>query len=144
MLQLAENAVKDGNYEHAYNLFMNASEKFAALGNEAEKKDALRQAKRMSWLFAEMNLNRTSADETIQEAFPQFTQEEREAFLEPGASIQFESDGQIYYYEGIARNIRFHNASLSQNYTRSLGESPFSIRYLRLSVLHAIRRTRSI
>jgi len=125
MLQLAENAVKDGNYEHAYNLFMNASEKFAALGNEAEKKDALRQAKRMSWLFAEMNLNRTSADETIQEAFPQFTQEEREAFLEPGASIQFESDGQIYYYEGIARNIRFHNASLSQNYTRSLGESPF-------------------
>ncbi len=125
LFQLGENAVKDGNYEQAYELFLNASEEFAANGDEAKKKDALRQAKRISWLFAEMPLNRSSADDTIQEAFPQFTPEEREVFLEPGASIQFESDGQVYYFEGIARNIKYHNASLSQEFTRSLGESPF-------------------
>lgn len=121
----AEDAVSAGSYEQSYYLYMNASEAYAADGNEEKKKDALRKAKRISWLFAEMTLNRTAADETIQTAFPNFTAEERESYLMPGASIQFESDGQVYYYEGIARNIRFHNASLSQEYTRSLGESPF-------------------
>ena len=121
----AEDAVSEGSYEQAYHLFMNASEAFAAEGDEGKKKDALRQAKRISWMFAEMTLNRTAADETIQTAFPNFTADEREAFLEPGASIQFESDGQVYYFEGIARNIQYHNKTLSQNYTRKLGESPF-------------------
>ncbi|HQC00207.1 MAG TPA: transglutaminase-like domain-containing protein, partial [Methanospirillum sp.] len=72
-----------------------------------------------------MSLNQTSADEAIRAAYPEFTSEERKAFLEPGASIQFESDGKVYYYEGIVRNIRYHNATLSRDFTRTLGESPF-------------------
>lgn len=123
--QLAEDAVKKGDYEQAYNLFINASSEYAAHGDEEKKKDSLRQAKRINWFFFEMSLNQTSADETIRAAHPEFTSEERKAFLEPGASIQFESDGKVYYYEGIVRNIRYHNATLSRDFTRTLGESPF-------------------
>ena len=125
LYQQAEQAVANNSYKQAFNLYMNALSGYEAAGNEKQKREALRQAKRMSWLFAEMPLNRTSADETIAAAFPNFTASERAAFLEPGASIQFESDGQMNYFEGIARNIKYHNASLSQEFTHSLGESPF-------------------
>jgi len=125
LYQMAEDAIDEGSNEEAYYLFMNASEGYAAEDNAAMKRDSLRQAKRISWLFAEMPLNRTSADETIALTFPNFTTEERQTFLEPGASIQFVTDGQVHYFEGIARNIRYHNNTLSRDYTRSLGESPF-------------------
>lgn len=125
LFQQAEKAMNDSRFEEAYYFFMNSSVEYAAEGNQEKKLDALRQAKRISWMFSEMIYNQTSADETIAHTFPQFSHDERSAFLKPGASIQFVSDGKTYYYEGIARNVQYHNKTLSQNMTRSLNESPF-------------------
>lgn len=118
-------AVNQSNYEKAYYLFMNASEGYEQENNSDMKRDALRQAKRINWMFLEMQLNRTSADATLETAIPNLTYEERQTILEPGNSIQTTSDGQPYYFEGIARNVLYHNTTLIRESNRKNGESPF-------------------
>lgn len=121
----AEKAMEQSRYEEAYYQFLNASEGYALSGDTDMKRKSLQQAKRINWMFAEMQLNKTSADEVIAATIPVLTPNEREVFLEPGKSIQTESDGETFYFEGIARNIQYHNTTLIRESMRKSGESPF-------------------
>ncbi len=125
LLRLADAAFAEERYLAAGELYLNASAAFAAAGDDEMRRDAFRKAKRAGWILGEFPLNRTSAGETIASEIPVLTPQERDSFLEPGESIQIRSDGETWYYEGIARNIRYHNLTLIRDSLRSGGVSPF-------------------
>lgn len=121
----AEDAFSDSRYNAAYALYMNAMEGFADTGDTAMEREAFLKAKRSSWVMGEMSLNQTSAEELLAVEFPDMSDEERASFLTPENAIQIVSDGETWYFEGLARNIRYHNPWMMQELSEKKGESAF-------------------
>lgn len=121
----ADDAFADSRYNAAYDLYISAMEGFAHAGDTTMEREAFLKAKRSSWIMAEMTLNQTSAEELLATEFPDMSVEEHAAFLTPDNAIQIVSDGETWYYEGLARNIRYHNPWMMQEINEKKGESPF-------------------
>lgn len=118
-------AYEDQYYEKAGDLFNRSTIAYDLEGNSDAARNALKMKNRASWMLIEMALNKTAAQEVLAEALPDLSEADRDNLLEPGVSIQMESDGQVRYHTGIAENAVYHNTTMMQNISRNANHSAF-------------------
>ncbi len=119
------NAYLAGSYEMSGELFNQSMTAYDLEGDYDSARKALTMKNRASWILLEMTLNKTQADNVLEEAFPDLSVSERTHILEPEESIQVESDGKTHYFYNIANNAAYHNVTIMQEISRKANHSPF-------------------
>jgi transglutaminase-like putative cysteine protease len=118
-------AYEKENYEMAIEIFNQSVIAYDREGNRDGARTALYKLNRANWILISMPLNRTQAQDALTESLPTLSQADRDQFLEPGRSIQMVSDGEVRYFEGIANNAAYHNATIMQERSRKQNHSAF-------------------
>jgi tetratricopeptide (TPR) repeat protein len=122
---LGIHAYEEQNYETAIDLFNQSVTAYDREGNTDGLRTAQSKLNRANWILFSMPLNRTEAQDTLAQSLPNLSQADRDQFLEPGRSIQMVSDGKVRYFDGIAKNAAYHNATIMQDRSRTQNHSAF-------------------
>lgn len=118
-------AYEEQNYETALDLFNQSAAEYDREGDAEGAQTALHKFNRANWILYSMPLNRTQARDVLTESLPTLSQADRDQFLESGRSIQIVSDGEVRYFDGIANNAAYHNATIMQERSRTQNHSAF-------------------
>lgn len=115
----------NGSYEKAGDLFNKSMVSYDQEGDIDNARKALEMRNRAYWILVEMPLNRATTEKNLKQSFPGHSENEIYRILQPGNSIQIESDGQTRYFYNIANNVAYHNITIMQDNSRKANHSPF-------------------
>jgi transglutaminase-like putative cysteine protease len=122
-LASAYSAYDQARYRSAAVLYEQAYEEYTAAGNTSAALKARNGRFRAERMILEFPYNMTGAMATINETFPDVPANRKSEWIAPGASQQIVSDGEVRYYEGMIKNIYFHNIDLMRAMTANAGQT---------------------
>jgi transglutaminase-like putative cysteine protease len=119
----AGSAYDQARYRSAAVLYDQAYQEYTAAGNRSGALDAQHGKFRAERMVLEFPYDMTGAMAAINETFPDVPAPRKSAWIAPGASQQIMSDGEVRYYEGMIKNIYFHNIDLIRARTANAGQT---------------------
>ena len=124
LLAQGEMEFQNTNYHAAYQLFTLAQENYTAAGNATAALHARDRATTARMMTFDYPYNRSTMDRMVASAFPAMSAGERAAWLDDPMTVQFRSDGEVWYFDRTVKNIRNHNMTLMRKQNAARNHTP--------------------